>query len=297
MLAALFGETAIERAHSKGRSEMEAAAERLRVAILEADPMSLLGYLWAQILMARLAAGSGNGDASTESSSSDDETVILALEYVHAVLAGHGEMTAASTKEQAFVKVLHAAGDLRDISMRYCLVAAGAMPDTVDDETRTLAMQAMSSWVVLRGHRYQSLEQEFFEFVLAPHEEALVEAYGVGAFEIARGIQAAVDAMRYGHMRAFNKLSEEMNRAHAAAEAAGLELEEAIEKLYAVDSTKDEARSAIKELFFGGICNVGKNPSVTCTEPTRSGSPCPPVTVARPTKPLAPMRANDVASR
>lgn len=266
MLAMLFGEETVEQAHASGRAQLEAAAERLRVAILAAEPMSLLGYLWAQLLLGRLATSADEAGAQApDCISGHDETVVLALEYIHAVLSGQPQSAGQDKQEQAFVAVVQAAQELRDILLRYCLVAAAALPGVTDMETRTQAMHAMTGWAMLRGHRYQSLEEEFFSFVLAPHEDALQAAYAVGAAEIARGIQAAVDAMRYGHMHAFEQLSQEMSRTHAAAEAAGSSLEEAIATLYANDEAKQAVRAAVERLFFGGICDVGSTSGLPAT--------------------------------
>ena len=65
-------------------------------------------------------------------------------------------------------------------------------------ELGELAFQAKTTWVLIRGHRHQVLEQEFFSFALAPHDEALKRVYGVGAFEIAEGMQRTADAFRAG---------------------------------------------------------------------------------------------------
>jgi hypothetical protein len=40
----------------------------------------------------------------------------------------------------------------------------------------TVEFHAKSAWTLIRGHRYQVLEEEFFRFVLAPHDEALRKA-------------------------------------------------------------------------------------------------------------------------
>lgn len=253
MLAALFDAPTIEDAHAKGRTELEATAESLRVAILNVEPMALLGYLWGQLLMSQLHKGEAAGVPQ-----SDLETSVLALEYVHAVLSGHAENTGSSKDEEALTAVLIAAKKLRDVILRYCLVAAGAMPGALDHETRTLAMHSMTSWTMLRGHRYQALEEEFFAFVLAPHDDALLETYGVGAAEIARGLQAAVDATRYGHMGAMEQIHAEMEKTYAVAENEGISLEEAIATVYATEEDKKAVHSATQDLFFGGICDVGK---------------------------------------
>jgi hypothetical protein len=60
--------------------------------------------------------------------------------------------------------------------------------------------------VLIRGHRYQVLEREFFQFVLAPHEAALQKVYGVGAEAIAKGIQSIADSFRGGYGDAMEKM-------------------------------------------------------------------------------------------
>ena len=262
MLAALFEASTIEEAHEKGQAELVAAAEDLRSAILRTDPKSLLGYLWGQLLIgqfSRTDETASTGPEGPEVRPQEElEAIILALEYVHAALSGHADNESMLEDETALTAVLAAATKLRDVILRYCLVAAQAIPGPLDHETRTLAFHSMTSWTMLRGHRYQALEEEFFTFVLEPHDDALHAAYGIGASEVARGIQAAVDATRYGHMAAAEKVAEEMEKAYAAAESAGTSLEEAIKTIYATDEAKERVNSAVQDMFFGGICDVGK---------------------------------------
>jgi hypothetical protein len=74
-------------------------------------------------------------------------------------------------------------------------------PDTADIEFR-----AKSTWVMLRGNRYQVLEEEFYRYVLAPHNDVLKEVYGVGAADIAEGFQAMANATRSGHADAIMEM-------------------------------------------------------------------------------------------
>lgn len=63
-------------------------------------------------------------------------------------------------------------------------------PDAADIEFR-----AKSTWVMLRGNRYQALEGEFYRYVLEPRDDVLREVYGASSDDIAEGFQAMVEAL------------------------------------------------------------------------------------------------------
>lgn len=255
----------LDAAHAKMQGELEAMSEELRLAVLECDPKQLIGFHWSQLLMGQMVPvdeqAQDAADAQAVARAALDD-VMFSLEYVHAVLSSH---KADEYGESADSDVVHAvlglATKLRKRAMMYCLVAARRMPDGLfGPETSTVAMQAMTSWVTIRGHRYQALEAEFFEFVFEPHDDALRAAYGVGAKEVAAGIQAAVDATRFGYMRAADKAFAEMHEAYDFAEEEGIELDEAIAQLYKDGEERQmDTASALEDLFFGGICNVTKS--------------------------------------
>jgi len=261
-LARLFGSATIEEAHQKGRAQLEQASEQLRLAILKADPSALAGYLWGQLLMAQLTQAKAHDKQLASPHVAPPEVlepVVLALEYLHAVLSGHAEDTTGSAQDdESLREVLSASSALREVVLRYGLVAAAALPGNLDYETRTLGLHAISSWTMLRGHRYQALEEEFFDFVLDPHDDALKQAYGVGSKEVARGIQAAVDATRFGHMKAAELLLAEWKQTLAEAERAGVPVKEVMQTKYASEDTKAHLRLAVLNLFFAGNCDVGK---------------------------------------
>lgn len=255
---ALFGAGDLDAAHTSMQAEMEALSEQLRLAALKCDAKQLIGFLWAQLLMGQLA-GSEEDERLKPADALDD--VMFALEYVHATLSAHPSSQHGTSAESGDLnEVLALATKLRHDALLYCLVAARRVPDGLfGPETGTVAMQAMTSWVTLRGHRYQALEREFLEFVLSPHDAALHAVYGVGASEIAVGIQAAVDATRFGHMKAVEALQEASDAAHELAERENIDLGEAVHRLQAEDTgTQRAAVGAISDLFLGGICNVAK---------------------------------------
>ncbi|RSZ31636.1 hypothetical protein EJO66_22990 [Variovorax beijingensis] len=255
----------LDAAHTKMQAEMEAMAEALRVAVLKCEPKQLIGFHWGQLLMGQMVRADEQGQEAgepKESSRAALDDIMFALEYVHAVLSSHKDADYGKSVESDDVHaVLNLATELRKHALMYCLVAARRMPEgLLGPETGTMAMQAMTSWVTIRGHRYQALEAEFFEFVFEPHDDALRAAYGIGAKEVSAGIQAAVDATRFGHMKAAEALFAEMHAAYELAEKEGIELKEAIARLYGEGQERQvTARSAVEDLFFGGICNVTKS--------------------------------------
>jgi hypothetical protein len=258
----LFEAGDIEAAHATMQAEMEAMSEKLRAAVLKCDPKQLIGFLWGQLLMGQLGRAAEVAGESKASSRASLDDVMFGLEYVHAVLSSHKTSEhGASAKSDDVHSVLNLATELRRNALMYCLVAARRMPDGLfGPETGTVAMQAMTSWVTIRGHRYQALEAEFFEFVLEPHDEACRAAYGVGAKEIAVGVQAAVDATRFGHMKAAEALQAEASAAYDLAEKEGIELYDAVKMLHDRSQERETmTKNAIADLFFGGICNVTKS--------------------------------------
>lgn len=247
----------VEAVHTSMQAEMEELAERLRIAILKCEAKQLIGYLWAQLLMGQLA----HIDEAPARPAEALDDLMFALEYVHAVLSSHARAEhGKSANGDDLGAVLALATELRQVAMLYCLVAASRTPEGLfGPETGTVAMQAMTSWVTLRGHRYQPLEREFFDFVLQPHDEALRSAYGAGSAEIASGIQAAVDATRFGHMKAVDALQKASDAAHEFAEREGLDVGEAMQRMHAEnEASLRPAAGAFTDLFFGGICNVAK---------------------------------------
>lgn len=255
----------LDAAHARMQGELEARADELRLAVLKCDPKQLIGFHWGQLLMAQMIPADANDEAvakakATAKAALDD--IMFSLEYVHAVLSSHkAEEYGESAGTDEVHAVLSLSTELRQRAMLYCLVAARRVPDGLfGPETSTVAMQAMTSWVTLRGHRYQALEAEFFEFVFEPHNDALRSAYGIGAKELAAGIQAAVDATRFGHARAAEKAFAEMHETYDFAEKEGITLEEAVAQRFKQgDERQKETTAAFEDLLFGGICNVTKS--------------------------------------
>lgn len=84
-----------------------------------------------------------------------------------------------------------------------------------------------------------------------------MRVYGVDAREIARGIQAAVDAMRRGIPKSFLRLRESHERLEATAGQAEAGLEGALAQIKV--ETGEILVGAILDVFKGGICNLSRH--------------------------------------
>jgi virulence-associated protein VagC len=126
--------------------------------------------------------------------------------------------------------------------------------------TGQLEFHARSSWIMIRGNRYQVLEEEFFAYVLAPHDAALRDACGVGAAEVASGIQAIATAMREGLNGAIATLDAQMKATYQFATDRGVALDVAIRTLAETDpSGSTAAAGALRDLLRGGLCNLSRH--------------------------------------
>ncbi|KWF06399.1 hypothetical protein WT55_21150 [Burkholderia pseudomultivorans] len=235
---------------------MEELAERIKVNVLSTDPKQLLGYLWSQLLLATTkAAPRAGGDPPKL------ETIQMALEYVHAVLSCFPDEGDAPVRleERRASELVNLIEEMHRQSILYGVTSTAHRDDgEFGPETGRVEMFAKSSWVTLRGHRYQVLEEEFFRYVLAPHDDALREAYGIGADDIAAGIQQIALSMMLGHGDAYQIVAEGARKFAELAER-GIPVDQIREALLQEDpDLVERGRAALNDMFDGGICNLSR---------------------------------------
>jgi len=245
----------------KLQAEMELAGARIRDLVLAQPPTTLLGYLWSQFFVAALKH---HRDHSNDKGPDRDliRRSQFVLEYVHAVWSGHKDSFAEGQLDETKAKELLAECDKLSGTMMHYAMASTQPKGTneLGDASGHIEFQAKSSWVLIRGHRYQVLEREFFEFALAPHNEALMKAYSVGSAQVAAGMQSIADTIRAGYSDAVGTLFERFEQTHGLAEAEGISLGEAIQKIKEKDaSAAPEMENALRDIFSGGICNLSRH--------------------------------------
>ncbi|MFL9982244.1 YecA family protein [Paraburkholderia sediminicola] len=242
--------------------DMEATAARMRELIVAMPPHDLLGYIYAQYVMKAMADQSVTQEQHDADGPDDliNENQFL-LEYVHAVLASDVAPADVTFDEAQCAELYELGRKLREQALFFAMASSVDTKDGVfGPDTADIEFHAKSTWVMLRGNRYQVLEGEFYRYVLAPHSDVLKEVYGVGANDIAEGFQAMADASRSGHADAITVMTKQVESALAFAGAHDKPLEDVMEAWVAANAEQSKvAGQAMDDMFRGGITNVSRH--------------------------------------
>lgn len=242
--------------------DMETTAARMRALIVAMPPHDLLGYIYAQRMM---KAMSGQAITAEEREAVGPDDLInenqFLLEYVHAILASDLEPDKVEFDEAKCAELFELGRELRQQALFYAMATSA---DTKDGafglDTADVEYRAKSTWVLLRGNRYQVLEGEFYRYVLAPHDDVLKEVYGVGAEEIAIGFQAMTNATRSGHADAIMEVMKQFDAVQTFAGAEDKALEDVVETWVADNAEQAKAAGlAMDDMFRGGVANVSRH--------------------------------------
>lgn len=241
---------------------MEAIAADMRALIVGMPPKDLLGYIYAQRLM-KMTTGSGEPLAEHDTNGPSDtiNEFQFLLEYVHAVLASDAAPDKVEFDEAKCEELFELSSKLKEQAMFF---AMGSSADTENKDfgpnTADIEFQIKSTWVLLRGNRYQVLEGEFYNYVLAPHDDVLKEVYGVGASEIAEGFQDMANATRVGQANAMEEMMKQFEAVQNFAAEQEKPLEDVMEAWVAANADQSRAAGqAMDDMLRGGISNVSRH--------------------------------------
>ncbi|WP_298355171.1 hypothetical protein [Rhodoblastus sp.] len=247
----------------KHREQMEALALRVRDLIIPQPPIQLLGYLLAQFHVACIS----NSDENRRLEKGVLQKFQLALEYAHAVWSCHSPLVDETTQfdESMASELFDVLDGLAAATFTYCLASSAAnLAPEGNRQSADTEFHAKSAWSLIRGHRYQVLEGEFFKYVLEPHADALRQVYGMEFDAIADGIQKIADAFRAGFANAAEQLFERMEQAYTLAGSTSEALGTVIANLEHLEpSHADELTGYIQDVFFGGISNLSRHSTLT----------------------------------
>ncbi len=235
--------------------EMEEAASEIRILIKGMPPEELLGYIYSQLMIA-------NTITSSQSDYNDTKNDIqFLLEYAHAVFASDVAPSVVKFEEKDYAKLFTLCKYLREQAMFFAM-ASSANTDNEDfgSHTADIEFHAKSCWVMIRGNRYQVLEGEFYQYVLAPHDDVLKDIYGVGAVEIAEGFQELADATLKGPANAIEEMMKQFQAAQDFATEKKKPLKDVMEEWAKANNQEMKATGlAMDDMFRGGISNVSRH--------------------------------------
>ncbi|GAB3681962.1 YecA family protein [Salinisphaera aquimarina] len=242
--------------------DMQAIAAKMRALIVAMPAHDLLGYIYAQYMMKAMA----EQNATEEQREPDGPDNLInenqfLLEYVHAVLASDTAPADVTFDEAQCAELYELGRKLREQAILFAMITSSDSKDGVfGPDTADIEYHAKSTWLMLRGNRYQVLEGDFYRYVLAPHNSILKEVYGVSAADIAEGFQAMADATRSGHADAIMEMMTQFEAAQAFAAAAGRPLANVMEEWVKANAEQSNAAGrAMDDIFRGGVANVSRH--------------------------------------
>lgn len=238
--------------------KMEEAALEIRILINGMPPEELLGYIYSQMMLFNTTISS-----EPDSNLPNDSMIEIQflLEYVHAVLASDIASGVVKFEEKDYAKLFTLSKYLREQSMLFAMVSsANTNNKDFGSNTADIEFHAKSCWIMIRGNRYQVLEGEFYQYVLAPHDDVLKDIYGVGAVEIAEGFQDLADATLKGPANAIEEMMKQFQDVQNFATEQKKPLEDVMGEW--VSANKDQSKAAglaMDDMFRGGIANVSRH--------------------------------------
>ena len=239
--------------------EMEQVATKIRILINGIPPEELLGYIYGQLMM--MSSNTTSPELSSNTQNKEKNEIQFLLEYVHAVLASDVAQEDVVFDERKCGELFALSRNLREKSMCFAMVSSiNTQNKDFGSNTADIEFHAKSSWLMLRGNRYQVLEGEFYQYVLVPHDDVLKDVYGVGAIEIAEGFQQLANATRVGQANAIEEMMKQFQAAQDFAEKQNKPLEDAMEEW--VEANAQQTKSAglaVDDMLRGGISNVSRH--------------------------------------
>ena len=248
--------------------EMEEIARKIRALIVEMPAKDLLGYIYAQRMISmRVESNTTSSSPAFDNPKETLNETQFLLEYVHAVLASEVTPSEVKFDENKCSELFTLCKSLRNRALIFAMASSAATENTDFGEyTSDLEFHTKSSWVLLRGNRYQVLENEFYNYVLEPHTDALKEVYGIGAAEIANGFQEIANATRTGQADALEAMAKQFKAAVQYSMERGKPLEDVMEEWASENNIETEALGeAADDMLRGGIGNVSRHTDLPST--------------------------------
>jgi hypothetical protein len=239
--------------------EMEEAATKIRALVNSMPPEELIGYIYAQLMMTSNNTTSPQLDSDIPKDTLNE--IQFLLEYVHAVLASDVAPEVLEFDEKKCAELFALCRVLQEKAMSFAVVSsANTKNEDFGSDTAEIEFHAKSSWVMLRGNRYQVLEGEFYQYVLAPHDNVLKDIYGIGAIEIAEGFQQLANATRMGQANSIEKMMTQFQAAQDFAVKQNKPLEDVMEEWVEANAQQTESVGlAMDDMLRGGIANVSRH--------------------------------------
>lgn len=220
---------------------------RLKQEVVKCDPFSLLKFI-------RDIQLTGQINVTSEIEYSRRDTMLItAQEYVQSILVSTESQYDPNKNEDQDALFNHILIELEElyteITLFYNYWAAKIKSSTSIDDARIIEMVESQTMYLVRGNRYQLFELEPLKRLLPPHDNILLELFGVSSKEIISGLERLRYSLSQGYADAFMDLTKEYEK-FALNVRMGMSEEEAMQ-----ESTKT-ASKIISQVFGGALIDV-----------------------------------------
>ena len=181
----------------------------IRKQISKCDPVQLLSFSSDMFLMSNL------GRSSEIEASTEDIFISRMTEYIQSIIASTPIKHKPSKKDPSlrFFRIQRQLVDLhKQIQYFYFCWSTcfeKLFPDYTDD-VKHIVFESQLLYLV-RGQRYQFLEIEYYDRLLAVHNEIFTSTFGISSSEIVEGIKKLQHALSQGKIDAMSSLGELMD--------------------------------------------------------------------------------------
>ena len=221
--------------------------DSLKSKVAMCDPFSLLMYLWELSTV-------GQMNISSEIMHSDDTiTLICAQEYVQSILVSTENKHVPTSQDEESLLYTQIANDLdllyKEFQFFYHFWAAHIRESGKIDDPRLNEIVDSQYMYLVRGNRYQIFELELLKSLLPPHNDILLELFGVSSSAVIGGLEKLRYSLSQEYADVLMELFDECDL-FAAAVDVGVSPEDAYkraeEKLLKID----------RKLHGGGLIDV-----------------------------------------
>lgn len=199
----------MQKQYPKIKKKINRRISSIRKQISKCDPVQLLSFSSDMFLMSNL------GISSEIELSSESIFVSRMTEYIQSIIASTPIKHKPSKKDPSF-RFFRIQKQLVDLHKQiqyfyFCWSACfdKLFPDYTDD-LKHVVFESQLLYLV-RGQRYQFLEFEYYDRLLAVHNEVFIGTFGISSNEIVEGIKKLQHALSQGKIDAISNLSELMD--------------------------------------------------------------------------------------
>ena len=199
----------LQKEYPKIKKKINRHISSIRKQISKCDPVQLLSFSSDMFLMSNL------GMSSEIEVSSEDIFISRMTEYIQSIIVSTPIKHKPSKKDPSlrFFRIQRQLVDLhKQIQYFYFCWSTcfeKLFPDYTDD-VKHIVFESQLLYLV-RGQRYQFLEVEYYDRLLAIHNEIFTSTFGISSSEIVEGIKKLQHALSQGKIDAISNLGELMD--------------------------------------------------------------------------------------